>query len=403
MPKKSLADVPASALTAGLTVVRFDLNAPLDDGQVSDDTRLRAVVPTLETLRDAGARSVLLSHLGRPEGRAVAELSLRPVAERLSELTAAPVTFVPAVSGPEVERAAREVGPGEALLLENTRFLPGETANDPELAASWASLGSVYVNDAFGAAHRAHASTEGVARAVRADGGVAVAGPLMERELRFLGRVMTEPERPFVAVLGGAKISGKIDVVEALLERVDRLVIGGAMANTFFLALGLETGGSLVEDDRVELARELLERAGDRLMLPIDVRVADALTESATVREVERSRVGSDDVIGDIGPMSLGMFAEVLAGARTVVWNGPMGVFEMKNFAAGTVELAEHVAQATSAGALTVVGGGDSAAAVREAGVYDRISHVSTGGGASLEFLAGERLPGVEALSDSED
>ncbi len=403
MPKKSLADVPASALAAGLTVVRFDLNAPLEDGQVSDDTRLRAVVPTLETLRDAGARSVLLSHLGRPEGRAVAELSLRPVAERLSELTAAPVTFVPAVSGPEVERAAREVGPGEALLLENTRFLPGETANDPELAASWASLGSVYVNDAFGAAHRAHASTEGVARAVRADGGVAVAGPLMERELRFLGRVMTEPERPFVAVLGGAKISGKIDVVEALLERVDRLVIGGAMANTFFLALGLETGGSLVEDDRVELARDLLERAGDRLMLPIDVRVADALTESATVIEVERSRVGSDDVIGDIGPMSLGMFAEVLAGARTVVWNGPMGVFEMKNFAAGTVELAEHVAQATSAGALTVVGGGDSAAAVREAGVYDRISHVSTGGGASLEFLAGERLPGVEALSDSED
>ncbi len=403
MPKKSLADVPASALTAGLTVVRFDLNAPLEDGQVSDDTRLRAVVPTLETLRDAGARSVLLSHLGRPEGRAVAELSLRPVAERLSELTAAPVTFVPAVSGPEVERAAREVGPGEALLLENTRFLPGETANDPELAASWASLGSVYVNDAFGAAHRAHASTEGVARAVRADGGVAVAGPLMERELRFLGRVMTEPERPFVAVLGGAKISGKIDVVEALLERVDRLVIGGAMANTFFLALGLETGGSLVEDDRVELARDLLERAGDRLMLPIDVRVADALTESATVREVERSHVGSGDVIGDIGPMSLGMFAEVLAGARTVVWNGPMGVFEMKNFAAGTVELAEHVAQATSAGALTVVGGGDSAAAVREAGVYDRISHVSTGGGASLEFLAGERLPGVEALSDSED
>ncbi len=403
MPKKSLADVPASALAAGLTVVRFDLNAPLEDGQVSDDTRLRAVVPTLETLRDAGARSVLLSHLGRPEGRAVAELSLRPVAERLSELTAAPVTFVPAVSGPEVERAAREVGPGEALLLENTRFLPGETANDPGLAASWASLGSVYVNDAFGAAHRAHASTEGVARAVRADGGVAVAGPLMERELRFLGRVMTEPERPFVAVLGGAKISGKIDVVEALLERVDRLVIGGAMANTFFLALGLETGGSLVEDDRVELARDLLERAGDRLMLPIDVRVADALTESATVREVERSRVGSDDVIGDIGPMSLGMFAEVLTGARTVVWNGPMGVFEMKNFAAGTVELAEHVAQATSAGALTVVGGGDSAAAVREAGVYDRISHVSTGGGASLEFLAGERLPGVEALSDSED
>ncbi len=403
MPKKSLADVPASALTAGLTVVRFDLNAPLEDGQVSDDTRLRAVVPTLETLRDAGARSVLLSHLGRPEGRAVAELSLRPVAERLSELTAAPVTFVPAVSGPEVERAAREVGPGEALLLENTRFLPGETANDPGLAASWASLGSVYVNDAFGAAHRAHASTEGVARAVRADGGVAVAGPLMERELRFLGRVMTEPERPFAAVLGGAKISGKIDVVEALLERVDRLVIGGAMANTFFLALGLETGGSLVEDDRVELARDLLERAGDRLMLPIDVRVADALTESATVIEVERSRVGSDDVIGDIGPMSLGMFAEVLAGARTVVWNGPMGVFEMKNFAAGTVELAEHVAQATSAGALTVVGGGDSAAAVREAGVYDRISHVSTGGGASLEFLAGERLPGVEALSDSED
>ncbi len=403
MPKKSLADLPASAFADGVTVVRFDLNTPLENGSVADDTRLRAVLPTLAALHGLEARCVLLSHLGRPGGQPAPGLSLRPVAERLSELSGRRVEFVPAVEGPELEAAALGLGPGEALLAENTRFLPGETTNDPALAGSWAGLGSVYVNDAFGAAHRAHASTEGVARAVRSKGGTAVAGPLMERELRFLGEVTSEPARPFVAVLGGAKISGKIDVVEALLERVDRLIIGGAMANTFFLALGLETGNSLVEEDRVPLARTLLERAGDRLMLPIDVRVADALSDAATVRDVERAHVGPSDVIGDIGPRSVRLFTEALAGARTVLWNGPMGVFEMANFAAGTVELARGVADATSAGALTVVGGGDSAAAVRAAGVEERISHVSTGGGASLEFLAGASLPGVEALSDRED
>jgi phosphoglycerate kinase len=285
--------------------------------------------------------------------------------------------------------------------MENTRFDAGETKNDPELSRALAAYGDLYVDDAFGSAHRAHASTVGAAEAIRDKGGEVVAGALMEKELKYLGMAMEDPDRPFIAVLGGAKISGKIDVIQALLPRVDRLLIGGAMANTFFKALGLETGGSLVEDDRLEMARGILEEAGDTLLLPVDCVVAKEISREAETRVVERGDVGPEEKIGDIGPASRVSFADALKGAGTVVWNGPMGVFEMDPFAQGTLALAEAVARVTDAGGITVVGGGDSASAAEKAGVVDRLTHVSTGGGASLEFLAGSVLPGVAVL-DSE-
>jgi phosphoglycerate kinase len=293
------------------------------------------------------------------------------------------------------------LGDGEIALLENTRFLAGDTENDPELAARWAELGTLFVNDAFGAAHRAHASTSGLAEAVKARGGEAVAGLLMAKELRFLGDALDHPERPFVAILGGAKISGKIDVIDALLPRVDRLLIGGAMANTFFRALGLETGASLVEDDRLEVARATLEKAGDRLLLPVDCVVAEEIAPGASTSVKERTAIAARDRIADIGPATRDVYAREIAGARTVVWNGPMGVFEVESFAAGTVAVAHAVADACDAGAIGVLGGGDSAAAADAAGVTERVSHVSTGGGASLEFLAGADLPGVSALTEA--
>ncbi|HZD05169.1 MAG TPA: phosphoglycerate kinase, partial [Longimicrobiales bacterium] len=347
---------------------------------------------------------VLLSHLGRPKGTPRPELSLRPVAERLRQLLGGEVEvrFVDRVAGPEVRKAAGELPAGGVLLVENTRFDPGETSGDEELAEGWADLADIFVNDAFGAAHRAHASTTGIARAVRRRGGQAVAGLLMEKELDFLGRALEAPERPFVAILGGAKISGKIDVIHALLPRVDRLLIGGAMANTFFLALGLDVGHSLVEEDRVDTARATLEEAGDALLLPVDCVVADDLAVDAATRVVPRDGVGSDETIGDVGSASRETFASDIAGARTLLWNGPMGVFELEPFREGTVAVARAVARATDQGALSVVGGGDSAAAAEVAGVTDRLSHVSTGGGASLEFLSGAELPGVAALSDTD-
>jgi phosphoglycerate kinase len=307
---------------------------------------------------------------------------------------------VGSTTGPEVAERAAALEEGDILVLENTRFLAGETGNDPELARSLGALADVYVNDAFGTAHRAHASTEGVARVVRGGGGVAVAGLLMERELDFLGRALGDPDRPFVALLGGAKISGKIDVVEALLPRVDRLLVGGAMANTFFLGLGLAVGDSLVEEDRVAMAQELMDRAGDRLMLPVDCRVVPEIESGAPVRVCARDEVRAGERIGDIGPETEALFGEEIRKARTVVWNGPMGVFEVDVLAEGTLAIARAVAEATDAGAVSVLGGGDSAAAAEAAGVSDRLSHVSTGGGASLEFLAGRALPGVVALSE---
>jgi len=400
MRKKIVSDIDPASLAGRTVLVRADLNVPLDEGRISDDRRVRASIPTLRLLTGAGARVVLLSHLGRPKGAPDPKYSLRPVAERLAELLEGPVRFVPVTAGPSVRTAVESLSNGEVALLENTRFDPGDTANDSDLAAGWAELGDLFVNDAFGAAHRAHASTSGLADAVKARGGEAVAGLLLARELRFLGEALAHPERPFVAILGGAKISGKIDVIDALLPRVDRLLIGGAMANTFFKALGLEVGRSLVEDDRVELARRTLQEAGERLVLPVDCVVAPEIAEGSPTRVVERSQVGAEDRIGDVGPATRQMYAREIADARTILWNGPMGVFEIDAFAEGTTAMARAVAAACDDGATAVLGGGDSAAAVDRAGVAERITHVSTGGGASLEFLAGAALPGVEALTD---
>jgi phosphoglycerate kinase len=400
MHKKTLDHLLPDGLDGIPVLVRADLNVPLDGDRVTDDTRVRASLPTLEALSEAGARILLLSHLGRPKGGPDAAFTLKPVARLLDELLEGRVVFADASTGASVAAAARELAPGRVLLLENTRFEPGETSGSPELSAEWAALAAHFVNDAFGSAHRAHASTTGVAEAIRNKGGMAVAGRLMAKELDFLGKALGDPRRPFLAILGGAKISGKIDVIEALLPRVERLLVGGAMANTFFLALGLPVGRSLVEHDRLDVARDLLARAGDRLMLPVDCVVVGRIEAGATPRVVARDDVGPEDIIADIGPATRAAFAAAVKDARTVIWNGPMGVFEVPELREGTVAVARAVAEATDRGALTVVGGGDSAAAAEAAGVTGRLSHVSTGGGASLEFLAGVELPGVAALSD---
>jgi phosphoglycerate kinase len=399
--RRTIADLREDEVRGRRVLVRVDYNVPLDEqGRITDDTRIAATLPTLDALLQQGARVVLLAHFGRPKGKPVPEMSLRPVAARLAELLEGrAVRFVPDTVGEAAHFAVSELGDGEVALLENTRFLPGEEKNDAELAERMAAMGDVYVNDAFGAAHRAHASTAGVALAMRAAGKPAVAGLLMDRELRYLGGALSEPERPFVAILGGAKISGKIDVIRALLPRVDRLLVGGAMANTFFRALGLGTGTSLVEEERVEMARELLDSSGEKLVLPEDCVVARELAAGAETRVVAKDAIPEGHMALDVGPRTVERFAGILAGARTVLWNGPMGVAEMAEFAAGTRGVAEAVAAATDRGAVTIVGGGDSAAAVAEMGLEARMSHVSTGGGASLEFLEGKELPGVTALA----
>lgn len=400
MNKKTISDIELSWLAGRTVVVRADLNVPIEDGRVGDDQRIRASLPSLAFLCDEGAKVVLLSHLGRPGGEPVPELSLRPVAERLDELTTAPVRFVPEVRGPEVVAAVSDTPDGGIVLLQNTRFDPGETANDGDLARSWAELGELFVNDAFGTAHRAHASTAGLAHAMRSRGHDAVAGLLMARELRYLEGLLRGPERPFLAIIGGAKISTKIGVISTLLPRVDRLLIGGAMANTFFRALGLDTGASLVEEDAVDVAAELIEQGGERIVLPVDCVVAPEVSVDAPRRTVDREAVESEDKIVDIGERTRERFAEMIGGAKTVFWNGPMGVFEMEPFAGGTLAVAEAVAAACDGGALGVVGGGDSASAAQRAGVAERLTHVSTGGGAALELIAGTPLPGVDSLSD---
>ena len=397
MRRRTIRDLRDDEVRGRRALVRVDFNVPLDGGTISDDTRIRAALPTIERLLDRGARVVLLSHLGRPKGRPDAKYSLRPVADRLRELLGGrTVRFAETLRGDAAVAATRELADGEVLLLENTRFDAGEEANDSSLAQDLAALGDLYVNDAFGAAHRAHASTEGVARHLEP----AVAGLLMERELQYLSDALDAPERPFVAVLGGSKISGKIDVIEALLPKVDHLLVGGAMACTFFRAMGLETGKSLVEADRVEMARDLLARAGDKLVLPTDAMVAPTLDEAgaAAAHVVARDAIPPDQAMYDVGPDTILQFARIVKGARTVLWNGPMGVFETPPFDAGTLTVANALAEATDAGATTIVGGGDSAAAIAESGLAERMSHVSTGGGASLEFLEGKPLPGVEAL-----
>jgi phosphoglycerate kinase len=391
---QTIRDLPDAAVTGRRVLVRVDFNVPIDDGVVGDETRIIAALPTLRALLDRGARVVLLSHLGRPKGAPEARYSLAPVADRLRERIGRPVHFFGETDTDAAVAATRALGNGELLLLENTRFLPGEERNDRDLSRKLAELGDCYVNDAFGAAHRAHASTAGVAHYLRP----AVAGLLMEKELDYLGRALEAPARPFVAVLGGSKISGKIDVVDALLPKVDKLLIGGAMACTFFKAMGLETGGSLVEPDRLEMARELMARAGDRLVLPVDARVAPSMAQGSAAHDVAREAIPSTEAMFDIGPTSTAHFASLVRSARTVLWNGPMGVFEHPPFDAGTRAIAQAMAEATGLGAITIVGGGDSAAAVAEAGLESRMSHVSTGGGASLEFLEGRVLPGVDAL-----
>ena len=398
MNKKTVRDLRDDELHGKRALVRVDFNVPLDEqGRVSDDTRIRAALPTIEYLLDRGARVILLSHLGRPKGKPDSKYSLGPVQYRLSELLPSRrVVFIESTDTDEAMKATR--GRDEVVLLENTRFLGGEETNDERLSRALAELGDVYVNDAFGSAHRAHASTEGVARYLKP----AVAGLLMEKELQYLGSALGDPKRPFVAVLGGAKISGKIDVIDNLLPKVDHMIIGGAMACTFFKAMGLETGKSLVEQDRVAMAKQLLGRGADKLVLPIDARVAPTLDNPSAAHVVSRDAIPPDEAMYDIGPESEQLFTQVIRSAKTIVWNGPMGVFEKPPFDSGTRAVANAMADATKRGSTTVVGGGDSAAAVAELGLENAMSHVSTGGGASLEFLEGKTLPGVAALDDCE-
>jgi phosphoglycerate kinase len=397
MNTQTIRSLSVDRLRGRRALVRVDFNVPMDGTTITDDTRIRAALPTIEYLTSQGAAVVLLSHLGRPKGKPDPRYSLAPVAEHLRTLTSAPVRFSAALRGDAAVAATRALKPGDILLVENTRFDPGEEKNDDALARDLATLGDLYVNDAFGAAHRAHASTEGVTRHLRP----AVAGFLMEKELAYLGGALEAPQRPFVAILGGAKISGKIDVIDQLLPKVDRLLIGGAMACTFFRAMGLATGRSLVEDDRVDMAAALLERAGGKLLLPDDALVARSLDEAAGARAVARDAIAPDEAMFDIGPRSAEAFAQEIAGARTIIWNGPMGVFETSPFDAGTRAVATALAGATEAGATTIVGGGDSAAAVRVLGLDEgAFTHISTGGGASLELLEGKTLPGLAVLED---
>ncbi len=391
MNKKSVRDV---ALSGKRVLMRADFNVPLQDGTISDDTRIRAALPTIEYILEHGASLVLMSHLGRPKGQVKPELSLKPVAARLSELLGRAVQMAPDCVGPEVKAMAESLRPGEVLLLENTRFHAEEKKNDPEFARQLAELGDLFVNDAFGTAHRAHASTEGVTHYLPS-----VAGFLIEKEIAFLGRATGDPERPYLVLLGGSKISGKIAVINNLLGKADKLLIGGGMANTFFKAQGLPVGDSLVEDDALPLANDLLAKAGDKLVLPVDVVIADAFAPDAATQTVPVDQVPDGWRILDIGPQTVAHYRELLSQAKTVVWNGPMGVFEMPAFAKGTFAIAQVLAELD---AVTIIGGGDSASAVKLAGVTDKVSHVSTGGGASLEFLEGKTLPGIAALDDKE-
>jgi len=387
--KKTITDIDVRGKKV---LVRVDFNVPIKEGVIGDDTRIRAALPTIQYLLDHGAALILCSHLGRPKGAPMPEYSMRPVADHLGKLLAKPVVFSEECIGPVAESAASGLKPGDVLVLENTRFYPGETKNDLEMSKKLAGLADIYVNDAFGSAHRAHASTEGVAHLLPS-----AAGFLMEKEIQYLGQAISNPKRPFIAILGGAKISDKIGVIRNLLVKADYVLIGGGMANTFFKALGYPVGDSLVEDEVLDTARQLVEDGGTRLRLPVDIMIADRFESDAECKQMSMGPVPDGWRIMDIGSNTVAAYKKVLVGSGTIVWNGPMGVFEFPRFAVGTSGVARAVADS---GATSIIGGGDSVAAINAAGLADKITHISTGGGASLEMLEGLTLPGVAALQD---
>ncbi len=387
--KKTIRDIDVKGKRV---LVRVDFNVPVNDGVVGDDTRIRAALPTLGYLLENSAALILCSHLGRPKGQPLPEFSLKPVAERLAELLGKPVSFAEDCIGPKAEEAAKSLKSGDVLLLENTRYHAGETKNDPEMAKQLASLAEIFVNDAFGTAHRAHASNVGVAEYLPA-----VAGFLLEKEIKYLGQAVADPEKPFVAILGGAKISDKIGVIKNLLTKADSILIGGGMANTFFKAQGYPVADSLVEDDALNTAKEILAEAGSKFRLPVDVVIADKFEADAAHKTMSTAPIPDGWRILDIGPETTAHYAKIIMDAKTVVWNGPMGVFEFPEFAKGTLDIAQAAAEFD---AVTIVGGGEFVAAVKQSGMADKITHISTGGGASLEMLEGKVLPGLAALQD---